>query len=906
MVACAAGSAPLQYTLTAKLDAASRTLSGRAMVALANTGPDTVRSVDLALGTASRCYRRRSVVSAIDRIGRIGQARDILASRIELEPGGLPFALHGDDAETATVSLARPAAPGDTVLLDLGYRLGLAGASDLESGIELLYVLADWYPRVCALNTGPPPARVDFVAEIEAPDGLAVAGSGGIGGWAGAENWLALDPLARVGHGNLTWRLAASNLPSFAFVAVPRLVTFPDATLGSRVRILCEPERLTTWSGLAPAAESAAAALTSTYGPPPVPSIAVVDVASFADLDTTLPGLVLIGRPGVAFTRIREARLYRQLALQWFNVVVTPDPVTGAWLRDGPAVLAEVHQMAARRDRADFLALPFRLWLLDEFSTEYFHRLMYYSAATNELLEPLGRPPRRFADNTVNVAEARYSQAGLFWLGLERRLGPERLEATLRDYLSAGPGYDSLVAACRRQTGADLAGVISPWLDRRGICDYTVSRGRGGVRVRRLGALAPPVELELAYADGTSERHTLTGFGRDTTIALRHGTRLRRATLDPDRLLLEPDRWNNHWPRRVKVLPIVALPDFDAYQVFYGPYAWWDTYHGIRYGGWLQGRQFIDAGPLRGRHMWSVAETYSAGLDKWQTGFSYQTPLLTATRELRFRALGKYAVLESDALVGLEYGLSPVFRRSGSLIRLEYQWLSLDSTRGRDTRGWEEARTSELRFTNNYTRRTDYSATDGLFYLGKGINGLGGGYDYWKVSLDVRQAVRVAGPLGLYARAFAGGIWGSIPRQGLFYLSGGLIPTEAEPVNLGHEGWASPQALWHFESDANVRAYSGWFDGDGGFEGGFEQGRFAYGGTVMLTLFRYFGVFYDIGNVGDDLDRELARVRMDAGIRFRLGPLYADVPLWRWQVGSAAELCPRVMLGLNLAGLGDF
>jgi hypothetical protein len=115
-------------------------------------------------------------------------------------------------------------------------------------------------------------------------------------------------------------------------------------------------------------------------------------------------------------------------------------------------------------------------------------------------------------------------------------------------------------------------------------------------------------------------------------------------------------------------------------------------------------------------------------------------------------------------------------------------------------------------------------------------------------------------------------------------------------VNLGHEGWASPQEYWHFEGDANVRAWAGEF----------RSGKLAFAANVMLTLYRYFGVFYDIGSVGERLDRESAPVRMDAGIRLRLGPAYADLPLWRWQVGSAAEFAPRVMFGLNLSGLGDF
>ncbi len=811
------------------------------------------------------------------------------------------MARRGNDGDTATLELAQPVPPGQSAVVELGFRLNLTRNRAGEH--RVLYILADWYPRIVGFVPGPTPAaprRADYAVELTAPASLTLISSGGLVGWPEAEDWLALDPHLRVDAGERTAALAAKNLPGFAIVAGPGLQLCPTQSRERRVRVLCEPAALNLWHDLALAAESAAADFIRAWGEPPAPITCVVDIAGFGGSDTSLPGIVLLGRPGLAFTRIREARLYRQLAMQWFAVAVGPDHQTGAWLADGPAVLAETRRMAQRHGRADFVDLPLRLRLLDGFTTEYFHRLMYYSAATNELLEPIGQPPRRFAENTVNLAEARFSQAGLFWLALERRLGRATLDATLRSYVHAGTdaptASQDLIEAARSASGVDLSQTIEPWLDIRGICDYSISRRHEAVLVRRIGRVAAPVDVELAYVDGTRDRATFSGTVRDTLLSLRPGARLRRATADPDRLLVEPDRWNNHWPRRISILPVVALPDFEAYQVFYGPYAWWDTYHGIRFGGWLNGRQFIDAGPLRGRHMWSLAETYSAGLDEWQTGFSYQTPLLSATRELRFRALGKYAVLESDALVGLEYGLSPVFRQSGSLARLEYLLLDVSDVRSRDPRAWEVARTSEVRFTSNYTRRTEYSFSNGQVYLGRGIAGLGGNFDYWKVSADWRQSVRVAGPLGLYARLFAGGISGQTPRQNLFYLSGGLLPTESEPVNLGHEGWASPQVLWHFESDANLRAWAGEF----------ENGRIGCAVNIMLTLYRFFGVFYDVGNVGDGLDRNFARVRMNAGVRLRLGPAYADLPLWRWHIGSAAEFAPRVMFGLNLSGLGDF
>ncbi len=885
------------YGITVRLDPETRTVTAHQSVRFTNDTPDTLQAVEFALSSASKCLRRRTAVSAIDRLGLPARTGDDARTPIAIDSASCAVVgLRGEDGDTATLSLAQPVPPGESATIDIWFTLRLAGPAQQAGDADPLYVLVDWHPRLVGLGDDiAAPPRADFNVELTAPARLAVIAPGGR---PEADRWLALDPPVRITAGLRTLTFAASDLPAFALVAGPGFKLVPAPTAAPRVRVVCEPGVEDAWRGLAPAADSAAAAFESAYGPPPSPVTVVVDVGAFADTDTSLPGLVLLGRPGIAFTRIREARLYRQLALQWFGVLVAPDPATGAWLSDGPAVLAEIHRMADRHGRADFLALPLKLRLLDRFTTEYFHRLMHYSAATNELLEPFGSPPRRFAENTVNVAEARYSQAGLFWSALERRLGREQLDAALREYLKAGPVPDSrtIIDACRSTTGVDITAAVEPWLGTRGLCDYSVGRSGGAVRVRRLGRIAAPVDVELVYRDGTRERVAFSGQSRDTMLTLRPDARLHRATADPDRLLVEPDRWNNYWPRRITVRPVVDLPDFEAYQVFYGPYAWWDTYHGVRFGGWLNGRQFIDAGPLRGRHMWSLAETYSAGLDEWQTGFSYQTPLLAATRELRFRAEGKYAVLESDALVGLEYGLSPVFRQSGSLVRLEYQLLDVSNTRSRDTLAWQVARTSEVRFTNNYTNRTDYSLTDGHLYIGRGFPGLGDTFSYWKASLDLRQAVRVAGPVGLYARIFAGGISGDLPKQGRFYLSGGLLPTEGEPVNLGHEGWASPQEYWHFEGDANVRAWAG----------DFTSGKLAFAANVMLTLYRYFGVFYDIGSVGDRLDRESAPVRMDAGVRLRLGPAYADLPLWRWQVGSASEFAPKVMFGLNLSGLGDF
>jgi hypothetical protein len=43
---------------------------------------------------------------------------------------------------------------------------------------------------------------------------------------------------------------------------------------------------------------------------------------------------------------------------------------------------------------------------------------------------------------------------------------------------------------------------------------------------------------------------------------------------------------------------------------------------------------------------------------------------------------------------------------------------------------------------------------------------------------------------------------------------------------------------------------------------------------------------------------------MDAGVRLKLGPMYADFPFWRYQVGTGRhEFAFRWMLGFKMGGI---
>jgi hypothetical protein len=353
-----------------------------------------------------------------------------------------------------------------------------------------------------------------------------------------------------------------------------------------------------------------------------------------------------------------------------------------------------------------------------------------------------------------------------------------------------------------------------------------------------------------------------------------------------------PALWRSRSARKVTVHPIFALPGFDTYQLFYGPYAWADNYHGLQLEAWLQGRQFVDAGPLHGRHMWTLSETYSTKIDDWHTGFSYQTPLEFISNRLRFSLGLDYSLIEAGAKANLVHEFGPVFGQPKLTIDLGYRYLDLHNLRFRDRRAWDLAAFSDVRLKLAHTYEVRNFKGSQRLYLARGLTELGGDSDYWKASIEETHTFRWSVNSGITLRAFAGSAWGGAPSQEQFYLSGGLIATTGEPVSWGYQGWTSGQEHWHYDADVNCR----------GFAGGYEHGRYAWGLNLYYTPVKSIQPFFDVGNVGEGLGDSLWQPRMDAGVRLRLGPLYADFPFWRYSVVDGKhEFAFRWMLGLKLS-----
>jgi hypothetical protein len=373
-----------------------------------------------------------------------------------------------------------------------------------------------------------------------------------------------------------------------------------------------------------------------------------------------------------------------------------------------------------------------------------------------------------------------------------------------------------------------------------------------------------------------------------------------------------PTRLGDH---RVTVRPIFALPSFTDYQIFFGPYAWADNYHGFQLCGWAQGRQFYDSGPFRGRHQWTASEIYSTKIDDWHSSINYQTPLTFINDRLRVYAALDYSTIDAGAKLFFTQELGPVFRQPRTTIDFGYRILDIYNLEFRKPEAWDSARTADLRLRVAHTYESRLFLGGAQVYVRQGLTALGSQNNYLRVGLEQSHTWRGLRPVDFSLRVFGGYVWGSVPAQDQFYLSGGLTSNPSEPVSWGYEGWTSGQEHWHYDADVNCR----------GWAGEYLHGRAAYGLNFEATPPKLgilsLSPFFDLGNVGDTRDMtELSdnsdRVprttsvpafwdpRMDAGIRLRLGPVYADFPFWRYQPGAGGhQFAFRWMLGLKMGGV---
>jgi aminopeptidase N len=161
----------------------------------------------------------------------------------------------------------------------------------------------------------------------------------------------------------------------------------------------------------------------------------------------------------------------------------------------------------------------------------------------------------------------------LFWAGYQKPalmmqtlryevLGKDRFDPAFREYLRTWaykhPTPADFFRIMRDQSGMDLDFFWRDWIYTTARLDQAVDSiavvdGDQKVFLSNRGTMTLPLEMDLGYADGTTERVRLPvemwNLGRTFAYRVRGGKRVATVRVDPRRALPDTDRGNDSLPR---------------------------------------------------------------------------------------------------------------------------------------------------------------------------------------------------------------------------------------------------------------------------------------------------------------------------------------------------------------------
>lgn len=573
------------YAFEATLDTATNTLRGRGRIYYTNRSPETLSHVWVQLdqnlfasGAASKAPPPLKFAGGVvfDFTGR-GFAGGIKIDRFAVGTRRLKTTVKGT---MMRVELPRPLAPKQAITFEVAWRFPIPpyGAGRMGRVGSRFYEIAQWYPRMAVYddvhgwNTLPYLGAGEFYLEfgdfdvsLTVPAGFQVTATGALANptivrtpqerarLRGAfekpgqvvqvitRQEAAANATRRV-SGTRTWRFTASNVRDFAWAAGPDLRWDVSVWNGIVVQTFYHPDA-TPWEEANNMLRFALRHFSGTLGQYPWPQISAVE------------GLVEgMEYPMVIFCPSLQKRedqfwiLMHELGHQWFPMQVGSDERRYPWMDEGFNTF--VDYSAAE---AFFKGTPYADTVRRELLSAY------AVTALPDSEQPMITPP----DEVRELYWTAYQKPALMLTILrESVLGRDAFDRAFRAYVQRWKGKHPQPADFFRtmetETKRDLDWFWRNWIYTTARIDQAVNevQRRGDstfITLSNRGEMVLPVQIELRYEDGTTERRDLPvetwNPSNEFVYRMAGPKELVGVVIDPRRIYPDSDRGNNSWER---------------------------------------------------------------------------------------------------------------------------------------------------------------------------------------------------------------------------------------------------------------------------------------------------------------------------------------------------------------------
>ncbi|MEP6617017.1 MAG: M1 family metallopeptidase [Ginsengibacter sp.] len=470
------------------------------------------------------------------------------------------------------VVLDKPILPSATVNFSTGFECKvpkLLRRSGRDSPEGIRYSMGQWYPKVSEYDEEGWHADDytshefygvwgDYDVNLTLDKNYKVGASGVLQnskaiGWGYDAEGSSLAPSA---VSRRTWKFSAKNVHDFVWAADPDYKHITRKTVnGPLLHFIYKntPDADAKWQATADTCALIYPFMAKTFGPYPYP---VYSFLQGGGGGTEYPMATLLKDPSLE-TAIHE------WCHSWYQMMLGSNENLYSWMDEGFADYAEARVLAWLHKKSFSASAP-----------EY---NLYFRLATSRFDEPMITPANFYTTNYAYNTNSYYKGA-VFLRQLGYIVGEEGMDKILLEYYRVWrfrhPEPNDFVRICEKVSGLQLQWYKQYMLYTTKTVDYAIDSlweesGVSKIRLKRVGEMPMPIDLELRFKDGTKELHYVPSsltFGskpaEDTQHPFVHEewrwvnptyvvefkrklTDLKEAEIDPTRRMADIERKNN-------------------------------------------------------------------------------------------------------------------------------------------------------------------------------------------------------------------------------------------------------------------------------------------------------------------------------------------------------------------------
>lgn len=549
----------VNYKMDVKLDVKSNLLSGKQKIVYTNNSPDKLSKVFFHLywnafqPNSMMDVRSRELGKKVingrpdwdprvkDRILNLKPEETGYHKIISLKMNGVPqeFIHHETILE---VKLKSPIMPAAKVVFDVEFEAQVplqvrrSGRDNPNTGVR--YSMSQWYPKICEYDKdgwhpNPYVAREfygvwgDFDVNIEIDRNYKIGSTGVLTnsaevGWGYDKEGSALKPV--VGN-NRIWRFSGKNIHDFVWAADPdyRHITRKTYAGGPVVHVIYKLKEGDTaaeksWNVLADAAVKVLPFIEKNYGKYPYPQYSFIHGGD-GGMEYAMATLVAGPSLGTAFHEWMHS---------WYQMVLGFNESLYAWMDEGFTNFTEDRVMKFYKGQSSIE--EYRGMLAKNPNNESLKTLLeslpennsgayanYFTLVKSEVQEPLTTHADHFETN-FGYAVASYSLGEIFLSQLGYVSGEEMRDKILLEFYNRWkfrhPDVSDFMKLAEDMSGLQLDWYREYWVNGTKKINYAIDSlweegGKSRIRIRRLGAMPMPIDLQVTFRDGGSEMHNV-------------------------------------------------------------------------------------------------------------------------------------------------------------------------------------------------------------------------------------------------------------------------------------------------------------------------------------------------------------------------------------------------------------